>query len=465
MYIMKKTASIILAAALSLASMAEVSAANKTKQPLKEWTIAVFLNADNNLDEFGVEDQEEMSKIGSKEHMNIVTLIDREKGPAQINYIEKNKIMKIKDMGELDMGDYKEFIKFAKFIKENYPAKHYSFSFWNHGSGWRAKQEKALFRGVSYDDSSDNHITTNQLTTALKEVKDILGQKIDVINFDACLMQMVEVAYACKDYVNYMVGSEEIEPGMGAPYNDILRGVKAGITPEKFARNWATAFVKSYDEDGSQGTDDSTQSVVDLSKIDALTDALSGVAKSVMAGKYGNVIGKVVAKSQKYDDTDNLDIYSLLDQLKKIAAKDKALLSAIEKAQNAFKEAVLYSGFTGRRLKNSNGLAIFMPSDFKVEQLYKDLGFAKNSMWDEMILSLGTRVQVEKLVEGVKSGRISELKLAVSKAKRDSRNPMYRAMLQELNFLYASENAVPAQYKNEVKSLLEDMAKAIKRSN
>ena len=120
---MKKT-NILLTAALLLGLCASADAAtvkkNVKKTPMKEWTMAVFLNADNNLDRFGVADQEEMSKIGSNENLNIVTLIDRECGPAQINYIENYKINKIKDMGELDMGDYKEFVKFVKFVKENY---------------------------------------------------------------------------------------------------------------------------------------------------------------------------------------------------------------------------------------------------------------------------------------------------------------------------------------------------------
>ena len=145
---MKKVSSIIAATALmisvSAASFAAAPAKKPAKKaPVKEWTFAVFLNADNNLDRFGVEDQEEMSRVGSNENLNVVTLIDRERGPAQINYIEKGNIKKIKDMGEMDMGDYNELVKFAKFIKENYPAKHYMIGIWNHGSGWKAKAPKA----------------------------------------------------------------------------------------------------------------------------------------------------------------------------------------------------------------------------------------------------------------------------------------------------------------------------------
>ncbi len=139
---MRKPFTLLISALLSLSFTPSYA---ETK-PIKDWTIAVFLNADNNLDRYGMEDQKEMAKVGSNDFMNIVTLIDREKGPAQINYIEKDNIKKIKDLGELDMGDYKEFIKFVKFIKANYPAKHYSFTFWNHGSGWRNKSEKKYFQ-------------------------------------------------------------------------------------------------------------------------------------------------------------------------------------------------------------------------------------------------------------------------------------------------------------------------------
>ena len=128
---MNKTLTALLASTAIMFSTANLEAAKQNTQAkktvTKEWTVAVFLNADNNLDYFGVQDQKEMAKVGSNDYMNIVTLIDRERGPAQINYIEKDNIKKIKDMGELDMGDYKEFVKFVRFVKENYPAKHYCF--------------------------------------------------------------------------------------------------------------------------------------------------------------------------------------------------------------------------------------------------------------------------------------------------------------------------------------------------
>ena len=47
--------------------------------------------------------------------------------------------------------------------------------------------------------------------------------KIDVIGFDACLMAMLETAYALRDSGSVMVASEELEPGDGWSYDNFLR--------------------------------------------------------------------------------------------------------------------------------------------------------------------------------------------------------------------------------------------------
>ncbi len=62
---MKRVTSIALAVLLLFTAVSADAAAAKPKRAVKEWTVAVFLNADNNLDPFGMEDQKEMSKIGS----------------------------------------------------------------------------------------------------------------------------------------------------------------------------------------------------------------------------------------------------------------------------------------------------------------------------------------------------------------------------------------------------------------
>lgn len=455
---MKRVTSIVAVTTLFLfAVLMPVSA------QVKEWTVAVFLNADNNLDPFGVEDQQEMARIGSNANLNIVTLIDRERGPAQINYIEKNNIVKIKDMGELDMGNYNELVKFARFIKENYPAKHYSFTIWNHGSGWKNKNVNAIFRGISYDDSSNNHITNAQLTTATAEIAKVLGQKIDILNMDACLMQMVEVGHAVKDNVRFMVASEELEPGKGAPYDDILAGVRKGMTPEAFANNWVNAFAKSY-TGGSQGHDESTQSAVDMSKFDAMVDATNGLAKALMSGKYSADVKAVLANTQKFDFPENIDMLHFAELLKARMSTNESVKTACDKLLTAGKAAVINSKNTGYSTKNAKGIAIYLPATFRVEAKYLTLSFAKENLWDDMIQTLLKRDMAATIVSDIKAGSLDEMRNLVASAAGNPENAdLYRFIIRELNYEMYTENALPASLADEFKVLFNQLSGAVAR--
>lgn len=451
---MKRVSSIIVVVTLLLC--AAYTPANAAAA--KDWTVAVFLNADNNLDPFGVEDQQEMAKVGSNDFLNVVSLIDREHGPAQINYIEKNNIKKIKDMGEMDMGDYRQFVEFAKFIKENYPAKHYCFTIWNHGSGWKNKGTSAIYRGVSYDDSSNNHITNAQLGIAVAEVSKVLGQKIDILNFDACLMQMVEVAHAVKDNVVYMVASEELEPGKGAPYDDILRGVKAGMDAQGYAINWVNAFGKSY-TGGSQGFDESTQSALDMSKFGPVVDSVNGLAKALMAGKNTMIVKSVLAKVQKFGDPGNIDLAHFVELLKAQTSIDAAVKTACDKVIAAVKNAIIINKATGSTTKNAKGLAIYLPANLVLESKYNDLCFAKATMWDEMIAALAKKEAAERVVAGVTAGNLDEMRNLVAEA---AQNPeASRIALQELNFAVYSEKLLPKAIEGEFESLFEALKNSV----
>ena len=467
---MRKVSSIIAATALMISVSAASFAATPAKKTakkavVKDWTFAVFLNADNNLDRFGVEDQEEMARVGSNENINVVTLIDRERGPAQINYIEKGKIKKIKDMGELDMGDYKELVKFCKFIKENYPAKHYMIGIWNHGSGWKAKTDKSVVRGVSYDDSSNNHITTNELTIATKLCAEALGQKIDIINMDCCLMGMVEVAYAIKDHCNYFVGSEEVEAGKGTPYDDVLKGWKPSMSSKELASHWVDAYAKSY-QGGSQGRDDSTQSAIDLSKIDALVDALNGFSKAIMSGNYAEKVMSAVEKTVKFEYPENIDLLHFMKNFKPLVTGDSSVTTAISKVEAAAKAAIINNKTTARmasynRYKDAEGIAIYLPQRLTVESKYLDLGFSKNSMWDDMLLTLRSQRDVKVAVDGACKGDFKGIKSAISEAKKNPRSQYARMLVRELNYVAYTEKKIPAKDQAEFDRLFKNLKGAM----
>lgn len=430
--------------------------AKDSKAPVeKEWTVAVFLNADNNLDPFGVEDQQEMSKVGSNDFLNIISLIDRERGPACYNYIEKGKIKKVKDMGELDMGDYKLLVEFMKYVTTNYPAKHYVLTIWNHGSGWK-NTGKHIVRGISYDDSSNNHITTNQMAVALKEIKTVIGHNVDILNMDACLMQMAEVAYACKDTVDYIVASEETEPGKGTPYDDALKTLTKTSTAEAFAKSWTKAFIGSYNH-GSQGYEACTQSAVKVSALPGLFAAMDGYAKAVMSGNYAKEFTAALSQVQKFADADNVDLIHLVT-LVKASVKDEAMKTASDKLLAALSAVVIENGSIDATMSNAKGLAVYFPeSSYSFSAAYKELDFSKASMWDELLADYFKKATTSKIIADLEKSNTASLKEFILRTNADNAE-MNKYIIEAVNFRMHTEGGLTQSLTDEVSVLIKELA-------
>src|SRR5204863_591509 len=131
----------------------------------------------------------------------------------------------LEDMGTgVDMGSWQTLRNFVLWGEDQYPADHYALVIWNHGAGWlptKAAGNKLSVppRAVSIDDSTNNEIETWQLPQAMVVQAQGARHPLDILIFDASLMQMAEVAYEVKDVIvgpaapGVMVGSEESPPG------------------------------------------------------------------------------------------------------------------------------------------------------------------------------------------------------------------------------------------------------------
>ncbi|MDN5280233.1 MAG: hypothetical protein PWR01_4198 [Clostridiales bacterium] len=446
---MKRVMSILVLVLVACAFCAPASAAEK------EWTFMVFLNADNNLDSFGVDDLNEMSLGGgSNEYRNIICLLDREHGPATLNYVKKDGFEVIKNMGELDMGDYKEFVKFVVETAKAYPAKHYAAIFWNHGSGWKDANGE-IIKGISYDDSSNNHITTAQLTVATREIKAALGRNLDVLGFDACLMQMIEVAYAVKDNVDYLIASEETEPGEGWCYDDIGRAFKKGMTPAQLSSMIVKEYAASY-SGGSAGSSSTTQSALDCSKIDNLADAINGLCKASLSADYSAQFKTALNSVQKFYYRTNIDLGHFV-KLTKLTVKDEAYQTAASKLEKALKELIIENGLSGYNTKNATGLAIYFPtSSYSFSSQYQDLAFAQETMWEQMVKDYYVKSTAKKVLAQVSEGNVSALRDYVATANEKNRS-VSNELISKINFRVFSEGGVDEATQTNVKTLVNEL--------
>lgn len=419
----------------------------------KAWTYMVFMNADNNLDPFADEDFTEMMKVGSSDWLNIVTLTDREKGPAALHYVEKGKNVKVRELGEVDMGDWKVMVNFVKEAAAAYPARHYALSIWNHGSGWKHQQK--VFKGISYDDQSGNHITTTQLGQATREIKGILGRNLDLLTMDACLMQMMEVAWEMQKNVDFIVASEELEPGNGYPYDSHMAGLKATTTPRDFARHMIASFKTAYNG-GVYGTEDTTQSAIDCSKLPALKDAIDGWAKTVMAGSFAPAYKQALVEVQKFETKTNIDLWHLIKLLRaRISAPE--FQTAADKLEKALGEVIVANATTGASMKNAHGLAIYFPkTNGGFDNEYLSLALARDSLYDEMMKDYYRKVTAAAIVKDLEKGNVTSLRAFVAQADA-SQKELNGYVADQVRFHLFTEANRGSALVQTVTSLLEEL--------
>ena len=371
-----------------------------------EWTVMVYLDADNDLESAGINDINEMEMVGSTTDVKIVVQADRIPGYDISNsdwtttrryYITQDSdSMQINsqfnDLGELNMGDPQTLVDFASWAITNYPAKKYLLVIWNHGGGFRSLAYTAKDIAWDYTNGGDR-ITMPELEDALSAISAQIGENIDIVGMDACLMSMIEVAYQVKDYADILVASEENEPGDGWPYDTILAQLISNSTMSstQLAADIVDKYIFSYPYDNV------TQSAIDLSYLDTLTNQLSSLAETIKgdsttpSNKYITAAYNSQYYSQSpyslekefidlYDFCNKLLIYSNSSYTKNIALNIQQILNS----------AVINSDYNGASVSGSKGLSIYFPYyTGYISGKYSDTNFAQDTSWDEMLSYLG----------------------------------------------------------------------------
>ena len=162
------------------------------------------------------------------------------------------------------MSDPETLRAFINFGAENYPAEKYDLVLWNHGGG--------PIDGFGYDEYSLDE-TMMSLPGILDAISDNLvtanGGKFDFIDFDACLMNSVELNLALSDYTDCYIASAETVPGHGQDYSGWLNTL--GSMPDVDAFHLGEIISDDYicfytDEDGRE-TDYATLAVVNTDRL------------------------------------------------------------------------------------------------------------------------------------------------------------------------------------------------------
>jgi hypothetical protein len=357
-----------------------------------EWAFLVYLNADNNLDPAGHDDVAEMGVAGSNAYVHIVALFDTagysDDGHARKIYVTQGGYDVIEDMGEIDMGDWQTLRDFGIWAVQNYPARHYALIMWDHGDGWtrKGKPDNPLFKGFSHDDTGGHiSVSNGEYAQALAGITAALGDKLDIVGHDECLMGMWEVAAATAPYARYLLASEEVEPFDGWPYDDFLPDLIADHTMSPL--ELGTAIVDAYHAAGQW--DNATLSVVDLDTLDDLNATITAFADAMMAHpELYTDIEIVSSNTQGFYDSDFRDLKDFALGVAAISGAPQDLVDAADALVQQLDISIAYSraqaGYPG-----AYGMSVYLPS-YSVSSQYTDAGavWSQQTTWDEFLFDI-----------------------------------------------------------------------------
>lgn len=377
-----------------------------------KWLVMVFINARNNLWRAGIMDVNEMEEVGSTDKVAVVAELGllQDRGNSTRFFIQKDTdTSKITSPGRImegsDMGSWKYFVDFAKWAIKKYPAEKHMLILWNHGTGrldMGGADNSSAELGIAYDDLTRNFIRNSQLARALMEISKYAGKKVEVYASDACLMQMLSVVYETGNWAQTLVQSEEIVPGAGFPYDQILEKLNsnpgasaagaAKIITEEFDRFYEAA--KGFMLNASQGT---TISAIDTAKVDAVISSLNGwIGEALKADrkKLLAAVDETFSFEYGYNGHDtsmharSKDLRDFIDRVgAKIGEDEAPRLHALgENLKKKIGEAVISREFTGPNAAYSRagGLAVYFPK-LIYDTSYDEAISSRDSLWDDFV--------------------------------------------------------------------------------
>ncbi len=253
-----------------------------------------------------------------------------------------------KDMGSVSMTKPETLSTFIKWCTKNYPANRNILIFWDHGGG--------SLSGYGYDEKfkSSGSMTIKGINEALKAG----GTTFDIIGFDTCLMATTENALMLSSYGDYMVASEETEPGVGWYYTNWLTKLSTNTSMSSLdiGKNIVDDFVTVCAQKcPGQKT---TLSLVDLAELAAtapqeLKDFSNATTALLKSSEY-QTVAKARSSAREFSSSSRIDQVDLVSFANRIGTQEGKDLASV------LLSAIKYNR-TSSNMTDAYGLSIYFP--------------------------------------------------------------------------------------------------------
>lgn len=342
----------------------------------KDWTVMVYMAADNNLDTYALDDINEMEMALPIDSADVLVYLDRAPGGLpenpvilQITNDTRSEIYSpiIKSLPESDSASVVNLSNFVSFCTTNYPSEHYMLVLWSHGSGWYPGFMSSMAFGV---DDTDNGYGMDVTEIA----RSLASYHFEILIFDACEMADIESVYELKNLSDYIIASEYVICNNGFPYNKMLAVLSGLDNSETCVNNICKSYIDSYMQNGDPYLRNASITGVKTEYIEefaySVSNYFANIANTNINALLFDVITQSSATSVGYGEKYQ---YDLLEILKKA---DKVISNAwMDDLMIKYSNMVIYhknSGllFNSKVISNSSGLSTAFPYTNKTQLLF-----------------------------------------------------------------------------------------------
>lgn len=336
------------------------------------WTIMIYmcgsdLESDNSLATADL--QEILSVSGQPDDINVLietggarkwnTTYGISASKLSRYHVKDQQLVLDEALPRTNMSESSTFQSFLEWGLTYYPAQKTGVILWDHGGG---------MQGCCYDENyySSSALLNSKTKKAFQNIftKMNLGDKLEFIGYDCCLMQVQDIAEFNSPYFRYMVASQEAESGYGWDYDNWLDNLYAYQDTELVLKEIVDTFINDNGGPNSSRNDQQL-SYLDLSKMEAYHSAweeMSSALFSKLNSRNQNAFLELVRSAKHFADSDytSFGLFDAKDFINKLAVNETFNPGEeyIEAINSAFEELVAYHS-SGKKAIKSNGLSMF----------------------------------------------------------------------------------------------------------
>ena len=315
-------------------------------------------------------------------------------------WLVTNKGLKSLDnnVGDKSMTDPNTLTDFIRFCKSQYPdANRNMLIFWDHGGG--------SITGYGYDQKHSGSMTLDKINKALRNG----GVTFDFIGFDACLMATMETALVTEQYADYLIGSEETEPGCGWYYTNWLTDLSKNTSISTVSL--AKTIIDDFNDvcKKNNAGDSTTLSVTDLAEFaGTVPEAFSAFASNVsdlLDGDEYETVANARSGAREFGASSGINHVDLVHLASGVGTKEAKALA------EALRGCIKYNR-TAKSMTNAYGLSIYFPlTSFSgvnsAVSLYNSIGMDRN--YSEAVKSFASLAAGGQIATGTTSSPVGSL--------------------------------------------------------